>query len=717
MRKFDGKNERLASQFANIRWQGGLDEKTLAERFDTLMKNEAGLSRAMIKAETYALLAEFAPIAVDEEDIFQDKLFGGNFLGKQRGAWERAVIDAHLAEEAAARHEGWQCGAYNANGDYGHTSPNSRLLVDVGAVGLFHRVEQAAMREGLTERQKDFYHASAVTLRAFLRYLARLADAVEPYDRENAAALRNLAEAAPANSYEAMQLLVAYFFFHEYVGKTRVRTLGRLDVLLDPFFKRDIARGTYTQTELREMLKFFLHKFWAAKVPFDLPFCLGGVDAEGNDVTSDTTRLIIDTYNELNIHSPKIHIRVSEKSPPDLLKQVLSCIRGGNSSFVFVNDEVAIRALTGVGIERGDALDYVPIGCYEPAVWGVEIGCTGNGGVNLAKAVELVVTRGIDHATGARLGLDTGRIDSFDGFVDAVKRQIVHLTERAVSFIVGIEKHYGEINPDPLLSAMYDHSVAAGVDVYEGGAKYNNSSLYYWCIASLVDSVAAVKKLVFEDGDVTFDELCDILKNNWEAHEALRAKALRFCEKYGNGSELADSLAVEFSNFVSEISNNRPNGRGGVFKTALFSIDHYVPLGQRTMATPDGRRAGEILSKNLCATVGMDRNGITALIRSVTKMELSRFPTGSVLDILLHPSAVAGEDGLDAFLGILLAYFRRGGFAMHGNVFCAEDLRAAQKEPEKYKNLQVRVCGWNVFFVNLSKTEQDAFIRQAEGVM
>jgi formate C-acetyltransferase len=135
------------------------------------------------------------------------------------------------------------------------------------------------------------------------------------------------------------------------------------------------------------------------------------------------------------------------------------------------------------------------------------------------------------------------------------------------------------------------------------------------------------------------------------------------------------------------------------------------------MATPDGRRAGEILSKNLCATVGMDRNGITALIRSVTKMELFRFPTGSVLDILLHPSAVVGEDGLDAFLGILLAYFRQGGFAMHGNVFCAEDLRAAQKEPEKYKNLQVRVCGWNVFFVNLSKTEQDAFIRQAEGVM
>ena len=132
------------------------------------------------------------------------------------------------------------------------------------------------------------------------------------------------------------------------------------------------------------------------------------------------------------------------------------------------------------------------------------------------------------------------------------------------------------------------------------------------------------------------------------------------------------------------------------------------------MATPDGRKAGEPLSKNLCAVTAMDKKGITALIHSVTKLDHSRFPNGSVLDFVLHPSAVAGEDGLTAFCGILMTYFRKGGLAMHGNVFDAEDLKNAQKDPERYKNLQVRVCGWNAYFVNLSKTEQDAFIRQAE---
>ena len=147
----------------------------------------------------------------------------------------------------------------------------------------------------------------------------------------------------------------------------------------------------------------------------------------------------------------------------------------------------------------------------------------------------------------------------------------------------------------------------------------------------------------------------------------------------------------------------------------MFSIDFGFPYGKKTMATPDGRRLGDPLSKNLCASYGMDRCGITALINSVCQIDHASFPTGSVLDIVVHPSSVMGKDGLDAFYGILMTYFKKGGFAMHGNVFSAEKLRAAQQNPEKYKNLQVRVCGWNVYFVNLSKEEQNAFIRQAEG--
>jgi len=168
------------------------------------------------------------------------------------------------------------------------------------------------------------------------------------------------------------------------------------------------------------------------------------------------------------------------------------------------------------------------------------------------------------------------------------------------------------------------------------------------------------------------------------------------------------------SDHAASVVTGHPNGRGGVFKMGLFGIDYYVQYGKNTMATPDGRKAGEPLSKNLCPMSAMDRNGITAMINSVTAMDHSRFPNGSVLDIILHPSAVSGDDGLDAFYGILMTYMKKGGFAMHGNVFSSADLRAAQADPEKYKNLQVRVCGWNAYFVNLTKAEQDEFIKQAD---
>ena len=160
--------------------------------------------------------------------------------------------------------------------------------------------------------------------------------------------------------------------------------------------------------------------------------------------------------------------------------------------------------------------------------------------------------------------------------------------------------------------------------------------------------------------------------------------------------------------------NNKPNNRGGVFKAALFCIDYFVGYGQKTMATPDGRKAGEVLSKNLCSTVGMDKSGITALINSAANIDHSKFPNGTVLDIVLHPSAVSGEAGLNAFYTLLKTYFVKGGMALHGNVFNSEDLKKAQKNPDKYKNLQVRVCGWNAYFVNLTKEEQDCFIKQAE---
>ena len=715
---FSAVRERIAQQYTDIAWlpDSGLDADALMSRLETMEREYP--SAAMIRAEAFRFIAENARIAIDPEDIFQDKLDGNGLIKKLRIRWEKALKAARLPEEAEEIRKAWTLyGTFHATSDYSHTSPNSRLLLEEGFTGLQKRVQAAAAREGLSEKQREFYKSCDVMLTAMSTAALRLSRAIGPYNKENSLALRHIAQGAPQNTYEALQLLVLYFFMHDYIFGTRIRTLGRLDVLLTPFCRRDLAQGTYTQGQLEEMMKFFLHKFWAAKVPYDLPFCLCGMDENGEEVTNEVTDLILRCYNDLNIYSPKIHIRVSPKTPAATIQKVLSYIRGGNSSFVFLNDETVIRGLTGVGIDEKDARNYAPIGCYEPAVWGMELGCTGCGGINLAKAVELTLLNGRDFATGDLCGLETGEIHSYEEFLEAVKKQIAYLTDRATGYVTKIEPYYGTVNPDPLLSCQYDACLEKGVDIYDGGAKYNNSSMSFYSLASLVDSLCAIKTLVYEEKRLTLPQLTEILQSNWEGAEKMRSYAMKLPEKFGSNAPAADSLARELADYCAGLVTGRPNGRGGVFKAALYTIDHCIKTGAHTMATPDGRLAGEPLSKNLCAVTGMDRKGITGLILSAGKLDHSRFPNGTVLDVVLHPSAVAGDEGLAAFYGLLMTYLKMGGMAIHGNVFSPEDLRKAQADPEQYKNLQVRVCGWNAYFVNLSKAEQDAFICQAENAL
>lgn len=721
MKSFYQNQKILREQFNNICWieESGVNEEQLRELYNELMQEDKKYNRAIIKAKLFEMLCTKSRIAIDKEDIFQDKLFGGNFINEQRELWRLGASIEFLSKEREEMISAVRSGAYGGGVDFGHTSPNSKLLLKVGFKGLLDRVEKAEQKDGLTDKQKQFYLSCKIVLNACITAVLRLAEAIKPFDNENYKALMQVANGAPTNSYEAMQLIVIYFFLHEYVCKTRVRTLGRLDVLLYPFYKKDVEEGCLSKAEFKEMLRFFLNKFSSAKVPFGLPFCIGGVDENGEETTNEVSYLIVETYQELDIYSPKIHVRVSEKTPVDFIKLVLNSIRRGQSSFVFCNDDVATRALTNVGIEKKDAREYTPIGCYEPAVWGKEMGCTGNASINMAKAIIYTFSDGFDSNTGLMVGAKTNskNLKTFEDFYGAVKEQLAFMTKKCIDYVSAIEKHYDIIGPDPLLSSMYDDSIERGVDVYEGGAKYNNSSLYYYYIATFVDCLTAVKKIVYDEKRLTLSDFFNVLKNNWEGQESLRLMVKKMPEKYGNENQVADKITKDITDFCASICNNQPNGRGGVFKTALFSIDAFVKHGKLTMATPDGRKAGEPLSKNLCASWTMDKNGILALINSVTKIDHSKFPNGSVLDVVLHPSAVQGQDGLDAFYSLLRTYFSKGGFAMHGNVFNAEDLKKAQQHPEKYSTLQVRVCGWNAYFTTLTKEEQDAFIIQAENAI
>lgn len=708
--------EKLSKQYKEIEWieESGKSKEELAELAQQI--SDADLSRPIAKAKTLELVVNEGRIAIDKDDMFQDKLDVVGILSKQKWYWHKKVIDREFREITDYLEASSKLGAGRADADYGHLTPDTKALCELGFTGIIDRlIGERDKKESLSDEQRDFYEAAIITWKAAIAFAKRLSEAIRPYNAENADCLEALTKRAPETTYEAMHIIWLFFALHEIITGERCRTLGRMDVLLYPFYERDLRHGRYTKDDIRELMRYFLFKMWAAHIPYDLPFTIGGETPDGNgEVTNEISYMIVEVFDELEIHSPKIHVRISDKTPEDFVKRVLDCIRRGNSSFLMMNDRVAAEGLMRVGIEEYDARNYVPVGCYENASWGLEMPCTGNASIAMPKAIEYVINRGCDLASGRKMTFDSGIPETFEQFKDAVKAQLKYMRDYTVKFINDIEKHYPEINPDLFVSGLCEYAVKSGCDVFSGSAKYNNSSINYMGIATLVDSLAAVKKIVFDDKKVTLIEFFDILKNNWHGNEELRVYAVGLSEKYGNCNELADSIMKEFTDYVGGITNNTPNGRGGVYKSGCYSIDRCFTYGKGLMATPDGRYAGDQFSKNLCAVNAMDRKGITALLSSAAKIDHGAFANGTVLDYVLHPSAVSGDDGLTAMYGLVKAYFSMGGLAIHGNVFDAKTLRAAQKNPEKYKNLQVRVCGWNVYFVNLTKEEQDSFIVQSE---
>jgi len=244
-------------------------------------------------------------------------------------------------------------------------------------------------------------------------------------------------------------------------------------------------------------------------------------------------------------------------------------------------------------------------------------------------------------------------------------------------------------------------------------AKYNNSSVNAIGLATAVDSLAAIRKAVFEDKILTLDEFIEILKSNWEGKEPLRLLIKNKFPKFGMNDKKTDAIAKDIVDVLSGAVSGKPNVKGGIYRLGLFSIDWRWEFGRKTAASANGRKAGETLSQNTSATFGADRDGATAHLLSVSAIDSSKTPNGTIVDIDLHSSSVRGENGLKTLISTLRTYFELGGFAVHYNVLDTEILKDAKLNPEKYPNLQVRLCGWNVLFSSLSEKEKDEFIARS----
>ena len=368
-------------------------------------------------------------------------------------------------------------------------------------------------------------------------------------------------------------------------------------------------------------------------------------------------------------------------------------------------------------VKRGkrleDARTYLPIGCYEPAVDGKEAGCTMNIVVNLAKGLELALHDGVDPLSGQPFGPHTGdprQFASFEQLFDAYTTQLDFLLTRAVEGVRAHERQWPQVNPSPLIAGTIDDCLALGRDIGQGGAHYNAVGCVGVGLANACDSLLAMRQAVFAEKRFTMDQTLDAIRDDFAGREPMRQYLLSRVPKWGNDDPRADAVAKRIADHYCHRVHTFTNARGGPVQAALFTLNYQWTMGELTGALPDGRQARTSLAPGVGAMSGRDMKGATALMNSVAKLDFTETPNGSVLDVTLHPTTVKGDEGLDAFVSLIEAFFSQGGYALQFNIFDADMLRDAQRHPERYASLQIRVTGWSVYFHSLSKFEQDQFI-------
>ena len=705
----------------------GLSREELRAEADALEKRLSGEAPLCVKAALFKLTLEKARIHVDAFDWIADHIDFGDALSDLRG---RQWTDSGLKTVCAPVDPLTESGLLTAGLDISHTSPDWERLLTLGLCGLQSaakaRKEQLAAENALTTRRRDFLDG-VITVYGAMRTLCRRLSAQaekeaarQPEDEARlkavSAALAHIADHPPRTLHEAVQLAYIYHECQEFEGEP-VRSMGGFDRLYGRFYENDLAAGRLTRGRAKELIKYFFNKFYARTQDKanGKNFYFGGERPGGESAVNDLSYLALEAYREMRTVNPKLSVRVSANTPQDFVALATDCIREGCSGIVFCNDRSIIETMMKFGKTREDARRYVPIGCYEPAAEGLEMNRSVSATVNLPKLVELALNDGFDPMYNRQSGPHTGlEFDSYADFEEAFFRQADYILDLAMDTIRSAEACWPRFNPSPVLSGTMAPCLDTARDVSRGGTKYNNAGIVCGSLGTAVDALIAVKKLVFEEKRLTLAELRDILRSDWENDPRLRLIALKKLPKWGNGDPEADEIARRMNARLAACVNGQPNTLGGVFQLAQFSIDFTVRFGKSCGATPDGRRKGEMTSKNLSAVTAMDRRGVTAMIESAGRLDQTQFPDGAVLDCILHPSAVRGAEGLKAFVQLIDTYFSLGGLCIQFNVFDAATLRAAQENPEKYASLQVRVCGWNVFFNHLSRAEQDEFIRQAE---
>ena len=618
-------------------------------------------------------------------------------------------------------------------------------------------------RKGLLDLQKeirqriralDFYHdseafdkreelaAMSLAAGAVMRFAARYADllheevahAKDPRRRRELEELETVCRRVPAHAPRTFHEALQYYWFVHLGVVSELNPWdsfnpGRLDQHLLPFYRKGLEEGTLTEERARELLQAFWVKFNDHPSPpkigvtaqesntytdFSL-INLGGVTPDGKDAVNELTYLILDVIEEMRILQPSSMIQVSRKNPDRFIHRALDIIKTGFGQPSVFNTDAIVAELVRQGKDIVDARKGGASGCVESGAFGTEAYIL-TGYFNLNKVLEVTLNNGIDPRTGKKTGLATGdprKFGSFTALMEAYRKQLNYFLDIKIKGNNIIERINARYLPVPFLSLFIDDCIANGKDYNAGGARYNTSYIQGVGLGSVTDNLTSLQYHVFDKKDVSMKEILEALAKNFTGYEDLRHNLLYMTPKFGNDNDYADIHAQEVFEIFFHAVDGRHTSRGGTFRINLLPTTSHIYFGSVTGAMPDGRKAGEPLSEGISPVQGADRKGPTSVIKSVSKIDHLR-TGGTLLNQKFSPDFFKDQDAKQKLTALIRSYFSMDGHHIQFNVVSARTLREAQKNPEKYQDLIVRVAGYSDYFNDLGVDLQNEIIRRTE---
>lgn len=617
----------------------------------------------------------------------------------------------------------------------GHICPNVKEWLELGPAGVIAKAEKNLV--GANASQQEFYRCVILVMQGVQKFMQRYADLLEEKAdsypkytasmRELAKICQNLQNRPAQSFHEALQSTWFLFVVLHMESNASSFSPGRLDQILYPYYQKDLAEKKMDDDQALEMIECLWLKFneivylrnknsakYFAGFPIGFNVAVGGQDENGNDASNALSHLLIQAQEDIGLPQPNLSVRLFEHTDQALLTHAVKCVSKGSGMPQFFNDKAIVSPLMDLGISKKDALNYAIVGCVELTTHGNNLGWSDAAMFNMNKVLELTLNHGKCLLTGKQMGPDLGSLSTYASFSDleaAYQKMMDYFIEKMIPCCEGVEKAHIDCLPTPFLSAVIDDCMDKGMDVTAGGAHYNLSGIQMIQVANLADSLAAIKELVYDKKKVDASHLEKALQNNFVGDEVLRQMLLHRVPKYGNDVAWVDELGAKWALYFREQLRKYKNYRNGPYHTGMYTVSAHVPMGQNVGASADGRFAQDPLADGgLSAVYGRDIQGPTAVLKSVSKMDNSCTTNGGLLNMKFLPDFFKTEAGITKFCSFLRAFVDLEVPHIQFNVVSKENLLDAQKRPDQYRSLTVRVAGYTAYFTELAGDLQNEII-------